>query len=81
MFIQVFAMGKNGDLKQCTKCSVLVHTLNLEVFIDKLQLKTIISHVCWTYYVKFLATTATNPANFISDGQRVFLVKCGHRSL
>jgi hypothetical protein len=43
-----------------------VHTLNLEVFIDKLQPKTIISHVCWRHYVKLLATTATNPANFIS---------------
>jgi len=31
-----------------------------------LQPKTIILHVCWRHYVMLLATTATNPANFIS---------------
>jgi hypothetical protein len=46
MFITVFAMGKNGDLKQRKNVWCLVHTLNPEVFTDKLQTKTIIMHVC-----------------------------------
>jgi len=60
MFIPVFFYGKKRRPKTMHKmfgvwCILLI-----------LQPKTIILHVCWRHYVMLLATTATNPANFIS---------------